>query len=66
MALIVETDGELPQAAAMVIALAITSVFMVIVDEIEKAMREDCNRREALKALRCQIDLAIDHLRQGL
>jgi AcrR family transcriptional regulator len=65
-ALILERDQALPPAAAVVIARALTSVFVVIVDEIGKTMREGVNRRTVLKMLRRQIDLAINLLGEGL
>jgi hypothetical protein len=65
-ALVLERDQALPPAAAVVIARALTSVFVVIVDEIGKTMREGVNRRTVLKTLRHQIDLAINLLGEGL
>jgi AcrR family transcriptional regulator len=65
-ALVLERDRALPPAAAMVIARALTSVFVVIVDEIGKTMRDQGNRKNVLKTLRRQIDLAINLLGEGL
>lgn len=61
MALIAESDGELPHAAAMVMALAITLIFTVIVGEIGTAMRDGFDRRKALKGLGRDTDVAINH-----
>jgi AcrR family transcriptional regulator len=65
-ALVLERGQALPPAAAAVIARALTSVFVVIVDEIGRTMRDGGNRRTVLKTLRRQINLAINLLGEGL
>jgi hypothetical protein len=64
-ALVAQSGGKLPLASAKVLGGALMSVFAVIVDELGQTMADDAPVLPRLKALRRQIERAIDQMANG-
>lgn len=64
-ALLEDSKGKLPLATAKVLGGAIISVFAVIIDDLGQAMVEQVPIPIRLRALRRQIERAIDHMANG-
>ena len=65
-ALVAHHRPRLAPASARVLAIALTGVFAVIVDELGRALAAGRDPRATLRALRRPVDAALDQLAAGL
>lgn len=65
-ALVETSGGALSAAVARVLAAAILAIFVVIIDDIGKAVRAGSTRRAAIQRLRPEVDAAVARLAPAL
>jgi AcrR family transcriptional regulator len=61
--LVSQSESALALPAAKIIALSLTGVFAVIIDELGQSLKAGSDRKAVLQALRAQTDVALDRLR---